>query len=79
MANDPHRAISLPSLRYISHLSAPGMDVIGAGEPILPGISIGHNGHIAFGLTIFAIDQEDLYVYDINPDNPEEYWYKGKW
>jgi penicillin amidase len=79
LANDPHRSLSLPSLRYIAHLSAPGMDVIGAGEPILPGISIGHNGKIAFGLTIFAIDQEDLYVYKTNPKNPSEYWYKGKW
>ncbi|MFM1655716.1 penicillin acylase family protein [Brevibacillus sp. B_LB10_24] len=79
LANDPHRTLSLPSLRYIAHLSAPGMDVIGAGEPILPGISIGHNGKIAFGLTIFAIDQEDLYVYETNPKNPSEYRYKGKW
>lgn len=79
LANDPHRSLATPSLRYIAHLSAPGMNVIGGGEPILPGISIGHNGKIAFGLTIFSIDQEDLYVYKTNPDNPSEYWYKGKW
>ncbi|MPZ89924.1 MAG: penicillin acylase family protein, partial [Nitriliruptorales bacterium] len=53
--------------------------VIGAGEPALPGISIGHNGYIAFGLTIFAIDQEDLYVYETNPDEPLEYRYRGRW
>lgn len=79
MANDPHRAYSAPSLRYIAHISAPGLNVIGAGEPALPGISIGHNGTIAFGLTIFNIDQEDLYVYELNPTNPNEYKYKGKW
>ncbi|MBC3880495.1 penicillin acylase family protein [Undibacterium sp. LX40W] len=79
MANDPHRAYSAPSLRYITHLSAPGLDVIGAGEPALPGISIGHNGSIAFGLTIMSIDQEDLYVYDIQPDKPQNYRYQGKW
>lgn len=79
LANDPHRAFSTPSLRYIAHLSAPGLDVIGAGEPALPGISIGHNGTIAFGLTIFSIDQEDLYVYEINPANPMEYRYQGAW
>lgn len=79
LANDPHRAQSVPSLRYIVHLSAPGMDVIGAGEPALPGISIGHNGHIAFGLTIFSIDQEDLYVYEINPYNSSEYRYRDHW
>jgi penicillin amidase len=79
MANDPHRAYSVPSLRYIAHLSAPGLNVIGAGEPALPGISIGHNGTIAFGLTIFYIDQEDLYVYETNPDNPSQYRYGGGW
>ena len=79
LANDPHRALSVPSLRYLAHLSAPGLDVIGAGEPALPGISIGHNGQIAFGLTIFAIDQEDLYVYQTNPDEPLEYQYQGRW
>lgn len=79
MANDPHRAYSIPSLRYIAHLSAPGLNVIGAGEPSLPGISIGHNGTIAFGLTIFNIDQEDLYVYALNPANPNEYRYKESW
>jgi penicillin G amidase len=79
LANDPHRAHSVPSLRYIAHLSAPGVDVIGAGEPALPGISIGHNDRIAFGLTIFAIDQEDLYVYETNPANADEYRYQGRW
>lgn len=68
LADDPHRGHSVPSLRYISHLVAPGMNVIGAGEPALPGISIGHNARIAFGLTIFSIDQEDLYVYETTGD-----------
>src|SRR5215218_8313937 len=76
LANDPHRAHGIPSLRYIVHLNTPEMSVIGAGEPALPGISIGHNGQIAFGLTIFSIDQEDLYVYELNPANPDEYRYQ---
>ncbi|HWM38842.1 MAG TPA: penicillin acylase family protein [Streptomyces sp.] len=79
LANDPHRALTLPSLRYLAHLSAPGLDVIGAGEPALPGISIGHNGRIAFGLTIFPIDQEDLYVYRTNPARGTEYRYGDAW
>ena len=69
----------MPSLRYIAHLVAPGLDVIGAGEPALPGISIGHNERIAFGLTIFAIDQEDLYVYETRPGSPGEYRYGDGW
>jgi penicillin amidase len=79
LGSDPHRAHGTPSLRYISHLVAPGLDVIGAGEPFLPGISIGHNEAIAFGLTRFYIDQEDLYVYETNADRPAEYLYKGRW
>jgi penicillin G amidase len=79
LASDPHRTHSAPSLRYISHLVAPGLNVIGAGEPFLPGISIGHNESIAFGLTRFYIDQEDLYVYTQNPAMPGDYRYKGRW
>ncbi len=79
LANDPHRTQAVPSLRYIVHLSSPDLDLIGAGEPALPGISIGHNGTIAFGLTIFSIDQEDLYVYRTKPGDPDFYEYRGDW
>lgn len=79
LANDPHRAHGLPSLRYIVHMEAPGFSVIGAGEPALPGVSIGHNDKIAFGLTIFAADQEDLYVYETDPANPDRYRYGDGW
>lgn len=79
MANDPHRTLAVPSLRYMSHLVAPGWDVIGGGEPEIPGISIGHNEYGAWGLTVFATDAEDLYVYKTNPDNPDQYWYKNQW
>lgn len=79
MANDPHRTISVPSLRYMSHLVAPGWNVVGGGEPEIPGISIGHNEYGAWGLTIFGTDSEDLYVYDLNPANLRQYQYQGKW
>ncbi|BCS30912.1 penicillin amidase [Luteitalea sp. TBR-22] len=79
LASDPHRAHGAPSLRYISHLVAPGLDVIGAGEPFLPGISVGHTDVIAFGLTRFYMDQEDLYLYETNPSAPTEYRYKDRW
>lgn len=79
MANDPHRVIAAPSLRYWVHLVAPGWNVIGGGEPVLPGVSIGHNEHGAWGLTIFGQDAEDLYVYDTNPANANEYRYRGAW
>ena len=79
MANDPHRTIAIPSLRYMAHLVAPGWNVIGGGEPEIPGISIGHNGMGAWGLTVFRTDGEDLYQYELNPKNPLQYKYKGEW
>ena len=79
MANDPHRTLAVPSLRYMNHLVAPGWNVIGGGEPEIPGISIGHNEYGAWGLTVFRTDGEDLYVYELNPDNPNQYKYQGQW
>lgn len=79
MANDPHRTLAVPSLRYWTHLVAPGWNVIGGGEPEIPGISIGHNEHGAWGLTVFQTDGEDLYVYETHPDDPRRYRYKDGW
>ncbi len=79
MANDPHRTLAVPSLRYMAHLVAPGWNVIGGGEPEIPGISIGHNEYGTWGLTVFRTDGEDLYVYDLNPLNMNQYSYKGEW
>ncbi|MGH9647572.1 MAG: penicillin acylase family protein, partial [Bryobacteraceae bacterium] len=79
LANDPHRHVQIPSLRKTVHLVAPGWNVIGAGEPALPGVALGHNENIAFGFTIVGIDQQDLYVEKLNPDNPDEYRFGGEW
>jgi penicillin G amidase len=79
LANDPHRGIELPSLRKTVHLVAPGWNVIGAGEPALPGIALGHNEDIAWGFTIVGIDQQDLYVEHVNPDDATQYRYRGAW
>jgi penicillin amidase len=79
LANDPHRSIMVPSLRYLVHLNAPGWNVIGGGEPAIPGVSIGHNDHGAWGITHYNIDKEDLYVYKLNPLNQNQYEYQGSW
>lgn len=79
LANDPHRTHAVPSLRYLVHLTAPGFDAIGAGEPAVPGISLGHNGRIAFGLTIFGADQEDCFVYQTHEDDSQLYRYGEGW
>jgi penicillin amidase len=79
LANDPHRSIQLPSLRWMVHLVGPGWNVIGAGEPALPGVAAGHNDRIGFGFTIVGIDQQDLYVEATNPANPNEVRWNGRW
>jgi penicillin amidase len=79
LANDPHRPVQIPSLRKTVHLVAPGWNAIGAGEPALPGIALGHNENIGFGFTIVGIDQQDLYVEKTNPEHPGEYRYRGSW
>lgn len=79
LANDPHRSIQLPSLRWLVHLVGPGWNVIGAGEPALPGVAAGHNDRVAFGFTIVGIDQQDIYVEEIHPDDPNRYKKDGRW
>jgi penicillin G amidase len=79
IANDPHREVVNPALRYVVHLNAPGWNVIGATEPGLPGISIGHNDHLAWGFTILGMDQQDLYVEETDPQNPSRYRAGGQW
>ncbi len=80
LGSDPHRLHAIPSLRYLVHLTAPGFDAIGTGEAVFPGIMIGHNGDAACGLTLFfGPDEEDVYVYQTDPSNPNRYRYKGKY
>ena len=79
VVGDPHRVQEIPSLRYWVHLNAPGWNVIGAGEPAIPGVSYGHNEHGGWAYTIYGADTEDLYVYDINPANPLQYKYGNGW
>ena len=79
LASDPHLEYSQPSVRYLLDLNSPTLHVIGATRPESPGVMLGHNDWIAFGSTSFPIDEEDLYVYELNPANPDQYKYKGQW
>jgi penicillin amidase len=79
VANDPHRGVTNPSLRYVVHLDAPGWTAIGSTEPVLPGVAIGHNGRVAWGLTIVGTDQSDVYVERLNPEDPSQVWWQGGW
>ena len=80
LSNDPHRTVDVvPSLRYLIHLVSPGWDVIGTTEPGSPGIEGGHNERVAFGWTIFGMDQQDLYIEKLDARNPLHYKTESGW
>lgn len=73
LANDPHLGLTAPSVWYFAALEAPGLDVIGATLPGLPGVVLGRNAHVAWGMTNTGVDQQDLYLERLNPDDASEY------
>ncbi len=79
LCNDPHLAQTAPSIWYECHLVADNLNVVGASFPGTPGIVIGHNQHIAWGVTNAISDIQDLYIEKFNPQNPNQYEYQGRW
>ncbi|MEO8936678.1 MAG: penicillin acylase family protein [Burkholderiaceae bacterium] len=65
LANDPHLTLTAPSIWYMAHLAAPGLDVIGATLPGLPVVVIGRNRKIAWGVTNTGPDTQDLYIEEL--------------
>ena len=62
LANDPHLGLTAPPVWYFAHLSAPGLNVIGATLPGVPGVILGRNERIAWGFTNTGPDVQDLYI-----------------
>ena len=79
LAADPHRRLENPPPRYLVHLDAPGWQVAGATSPWLPGVVIGHNDRVAWGMTAASIDTQDIYVEKVNPANPHQVLEGGRW
>jgi penicillin G amidase len=79
LANDPHLGLTAPSVWYLAHLSAPGLNVIGATLPGIPVVVLGRNDRIAWGFTNTASDVQDLYIERINPANPAQYRTPNGW
>ena len=79
LANDPHLGIQMPSIWYQVGLHAPGWDVTGFSFAGIPGVIVGHNERIAWGVTNVGPDVQDLYIERVNPDNPNQYEYMGEW
>lgn len=73
LANDPHLELYAPSLWYFAHLSAPGLDVIGATLPSLPAVLLGRNADVAWAFTNTRSDTEDLFIEQLLPSDPSRY------
>jgi len=79
LANDPHLGHSVPSVWYMIHLKAPGLNISGVSLPGLPLVVIGHNEHIAWGMTNTDPDTQDLYIETFNLRDPNKYLHNGEW
>ena len=73
LANDPHLALSVPAIWYYAHLQAPGLSVVGASLPGLPFVILGHNERTAWGFTNTGPDVQDLYLEQIDVQDPTRY------
>ncbi|MEB2280359.1 penicillin acylase family protein [Lysinibacillus xylanilyticus] len=79
LADDPHLGLSTPSIWYQMHLQSPEQNVSGVIFAGVPGIILGHNDNIAWGVTNVGPDVQDLYIEIPNPNNPTQFRYDGKW
>ena len=79
LANDPHLDLTLPSIWYQIQLHAPGVNAYGVSLPGAPGIIIGFNQNIAWGVTNVAADVLDFYQIKFKDDKHQSYWYNNKW
>lgn len=79
LANDPHLSLNTPSIWYQMHLQAPTVNVSGVIFAGVPGIILGHNEHVAWGVTNTGPDVQDLYIEKRNPNNKHQFLYNGKW
>jgi penicillin G amidase len=77
LSNDPHLEYSLPGIWYMTRLEAPGIDVSGVALPGTPGIMIGHNRRIAWGITNLGFDVQDLYIEQLD-ERTGRYVYQGQ-
>ncbi|MGY2289268.1 penicillin acylase family protein [Pseudomonas sp. SDO528_S397] len=79
LAGDPHIRFSAPSVWYEAQLSAPGFELYGYHNALVPVAFLGHNKAFGWSLTMFQNDDLDLIAEKVNPDNPDQVWYHGQW
>jgi penicillin amidase len=78
LCNDPHLPLMLPSLWYKVHLVGGSINTIGISLPGVPMTLIGHNAHIAWGMTLAYTDCEDLFIEKIDLARPNKYHFRGE-
>lgn len=79
LAGDPHIRFSVPSVWYEAQLSAPGFELYGHHQALVPFAFLGHNLDFGWSLTMFQNDDLDLIAEKVNPDNANQVWYRGQW
>ncbi|VVP84487.1 Acyl-homoserine lactone acylase QuiP [Pseudomonas fluorescens] len=79
LAGDPHIRFSAPSVWYEAQLSAPGFELYGHYQALMPFASLGMNHDFGWSITMFQNDDLDLIAEKVNPDNPNQVWYRDKW
>jgi penicillin amidase len=79
LANDMHLVLRVPSVWYEMHLVSGEYDVIGLSLAGVPGIIVGHNRDLAWGITFGYTDVQDIFLERMNPDKPGQYFYKDQW
>jgi penicillin amidase len=77
LANDPHLSSSAPAIWYLARLNFGAEQVSGATIPGAPGVQIGRNRRIAWGVSTINVDSQDLYVEQVNDRN--EALFQGAW
>lgn len=73
LASDPHLGLTMPGIWMLARLQLESGGVIGGTIPGVPAVLIGRNEKLAWGLTSSYLDDQDLYLERLNPQNPQEY------
>jgi penicillin amidase len=79
LCNDPHLNLTLPSIWYVIHLNAPGVNVMGASLPGSPAVISGFNDSIAWGVTNAQRDLVDWFKIEFKDKSKSEYRSDGEW
>ncbi|MDH3667043.1 MAG: penicillin acylase family protein [Paracoccaceae bacterium] len=79
LASDPHLWLAAPSIWYLADIQGPGISAIGGTLPGVPVVLVGRNRAMGWGITTANVDDQDLYIERVNPDDPSEYLTPGGW